>query len=190
MTARNRPIDLSRAGNGSFSPGKPAWFIGLWMLVEWLLVSNPLNISSRLRVAVLRLFGAEIGEGVRMVQAVRVKFPWRLRIGDRSWIGERVWLHNQAQLTIGADTVVSQDSFITTGGHDTVATMDLRVAPVTIGAGVWITSRCIVQQGVTIGDNAIVLPGGVVTRSLDAQGVYGGVPAVFVKRREMTTPEL
>ena len=172
-------IDLSKAGNGDFETGRPKWFIGVWLLVEWLLVTNPLQISSRLRVAALRAFGARIGEGVIMRQRVRVKFPWRLAIGDR------VWIHNQGQVTIGADTVVSQESYITTGSHDARRTMDLVVKPVVIGNGVWITSRCIVQQGVTIGDNAIVLPGGVVASSLDPMGVYGGVPARFVKRREL-----
>ena len=178
-------IDLSKAGNGDFETGRPKWFIGVWLLVEWLLVTNPLQISSRLRVAALRAFGARIGEGVIMRQRVRVKFPWRLAIGDRCWIGEGVWIHNQGQVTIGADTVVSQESYITTGSHDARRTMDLVVKPVVIGNGVWITSRCIVQQGVTIGDNAIVLPGGVVASSLDPMGVYGGVPARFVKRREL-----
>lgn len=181
------PIDLSRAGNGSFTTGRSKIVIGLWLLVEWLVVTNSLQISSRLRIAALRAFGARIGDGVIMRQRVRVKFPWRLTIGARCWIGEGVWIHNQGELTIGDDTVISQESFLTTGSHDLRATMDLVVRPVTIGSGVWVTSRCMVLSGVQIGDNAVVLPGSVVDRSLQPQGIYGGVPARYVKRREMST---
>ncbi|MCW2494344.1 WcaF family extracellular polysaccharide biosynthesis acetyltransferase [Jatrophihabitans sp.] len=181
------PIDLSRAGNGSFDTGRSKLHIGLWLLVEWLFVTNSLQISSKLRIMALRAFGATIGEGVIMRQRIRVKFPWRLTIGDRCWIGEGVWIHNQGELTIGADTVISQESFLTTGSHDLRATMDLVITPVHIGSGVWVTSRCMVLSGVEIGDNAVILPGSVVDRSVEAQSIYGGVPARFVKRREMDT---
>jgi len=179
------PIDLSKATNGEFTMGRSKLWIGLWILAEYIFVSNPLQLSSTIRVAVLRAFGADIGDGVIMRPRLRVKFPWRLTIGARCWIGEGVWFHNQGQVTVGADTVVSQESFITTGSHELSRTMDLVVKPVTIGNGVWITSRCMVLQGLHIGDNAVVLPGAVVSRSLDPQGIYGGVPAKFIRRREM-----
>ncbi|HSY16193.1 MAG TPA: hypothetical protein VK816_09415 [Jatrophihabitantaceae bacterium] len=186
----NAPINLSKAGNGDFRMGRSKLWIGLWILAEYALVSNPLQLSSAVRVRTLRAFGARIGAGVIMRPRLRVKFPWRLTIGDRCWIGEGVWIHNQGQLTIGADTVISQESFLTTGSHEPRRTMDLVVAPVTIGSGVWITSRCMVLSGVEIGDNTVVLPGGVVNRSLGAQGIYGGVPATFIGPREMDTASI
>jgi putative colanic acid biosynthesis acetyltransferase WcaF len=80
--------------------------------------------------------------------------------------------------------VISQDSFITTGSHDWQQTMELVVKPVSIGNGVWLNARCMVLQGVEIGDNALVLPGSVVNRSLPAQSICGGVPARFLRLRE------
>jgi putative colanic acid biosynthesis acetyltransferase WcaF len=54
---------------------------------------------------------------------------------------------------------------------------------VSIGQGVWITSRCIVLAGVEIGDNAVLTPGSVAHRSLAGGGVYGGNPAQFLRAR-------
>lgn len=176
-------IDLNRSSNGDYSPGRPAWIIAFWMFVEFVFVTNPLQPSSRLRACVLRLFGARIGEHAILRPRMRVKYPWRLTMGDSCWIGEGVWIHNQATVVIGDHSVISQEAFITTGSHETQATMDLRVAPVRVGSGVWITSRCMVLQGTIIGDNAIVLPGSVVSRSLPADGIFGGVPARFIKPR-------
>ena len=36
------------------------------------------------------------GQQVRFKPGVRVKFPWRLTVGDYVWIGENAWLHNVA----------------------------------------------------------------------------------------------
>jgi putative colanic acid biosynthesis acetyltransferase WcaF len=64
--------------------------------------------------------------------------------------------------------------------------MDLRVAPIVIEDGVWITSKCIVQMGVTIGRSAVVTPLSVVHRSLEPEGVYGGNPCRFLRKRFAT----
>jgi putative colanic acid biosynthesis acetyltransferase WcaF len=155
----------------------------LWMVVEVLLVSNPLQISSALRAWALRLFGARVGTNVILRPRIRVKFPWNLRIGDNCWIGEGVWIHNQGLVTIEDDTVVSQETFITTGSHDIYRSMDLVIKPVIIRRGAWLTTRCIVLQGVEVGQNTVVTPGSVVHKSLLPDGVYGGNPAAFIRDR-------
>ena len=48
-------IDLSSAPGERAAWGRPALLVYLWAFVELLVVTNPLQISSRLRVAVLRL---------------------------------------------------------------------------------------------------------------------------------------
>jgi putative colanic acid biosynthesis acetyltransferase WcaF len=62
-------------------------------------------------------------------------------------------------------------------------TMNLRVAPIVIEDGVWITANCVVQMGVTIGRSAVVTPMSVVHRSLAPEGVYGGNPCRFIRKR-------
>jgi putative colanic acid biosynthesis acetyltransferase WcaF len=180
--AQRSPINLQKAGHGLFRRSRPLWFEYLWMILERVFVNNSLQPSTRVRTALLRLFGARIGRDT-LIRNIHVKFPWNLQIGDRCWLGEGVWLHNQDKITIGADSVISQQSFITTGSHDSKETMDLVTRPVRIGQGVWVTSRCIVLAGVEIGDNAILTPGSVANRSLGGGGVYSGNPARFLRPR-------
>lgn len=181
--AQTNTINLARAGSGNFTRSRSAWFEALWMLCEAVFVTNTFQVSSALRCAILRAFGARIGKGVVFRPRTRVKFPWNLTIGDRCWIGEGVWFHNQDQIVVSNDVVISQESFLTTGSHDSARTMDLVVKPIRIDAGAWVTSRCIVLQGVHIGANTIVTPGSVVHRSLEADSVYGGNPARRIKDR-------
>jgi hypothetical protein len=89
---------------------------------------------------------------------LRVRFPWNLRIEDNCWIREGAWIHNQGLVTIESNAVVSQEAFITTGSHDIYRSMGLIIKPVVIRHGAWVTSRCIVLQGVEVGQNTVATP--------------------------------
>jgi len=145
----------------------------LWSACELVFVTNPWQISSRLRVAVLRAFGADIADGVIFRPRTRVKAPWKLHIGPRSWIGEGVWFHNQDHIWIGADVVISQESFLTTGSHRVRTDMGLITSPIRIDDGAWVTSRCMVLGGSRIGRSAVIQPMTVVKGTVGENRVYG-----------------
>ncbi|MFM0011424.1 putative colanic acid biosynthesis acetyltransferase [Paraburkholderia sediminicola] len=178
-----RVIDLSLAGKGNYRAKRGALIELIWFVVEACVINNKLLPLSSVRVALLRLFGAKIGTGCRFVHPLRVKSPWNLEVGDNCWFGVDVWIYNQALIRIGSNVCISQGTFLSAGSHDMSTTMDLRVAPIVIEDGVWITSKCVVQMGVTIGRSAVVTPLSVVHRSLDPEGVYGGNPCRFIRNR-------
>jgi putative colanic acid biosynthesis acetyltransferase WcaF len=178
-----RVIDLSLAGKGNYVAKRGFLTQAAWFVVEACVINNKLVPGSALRVALLRLFGAKIGAGCRFPHSLRVKAPWNLEVGDHSWFGVDVWIYNQTTIRIGSNVCISQGSFLTTGSHDMSETMDLLVAPIVIEDGVWITSKCVVQMGVTIGRSAVVTPQSVVHRSLEPEGVYGGNPCRFIRKR-------
>jgi putative colanic acid biosynthesis acetyltransferase WcaF len=166
-------IDLSKAPGERAAWDKPKIVVYIWAVAELVFVTNAWQISSSLRVRVLRLFGAEIGEGVIYRPRTRVKFPWKLHVGDRSWIGEGVWIHNQDHVYIGSDVSISQETMITTGSHAHRTDMALIMRPVTIEDGAWITSRCMILGGVTIGRSALVGPMTVVKQDVEPNSVIG-----------------
>jgi putative colanic acid biosynthesis acetyltransferase WcaF len=167
-------MKLSRYRTTGFDRGRSAVVEGLWLCVHAVAFArvNPINAS---RVAALRLFGARIGSGVVIKPGVRVKFPWRLTIGDHSWIGESVWIDNLAPVTIGSDSCVSQGTYLCTGTHDwSRETFDLATHPISIGEQVWIAARATVGPGVCVGDGAVVTLGTVVTRSVPPAHICSG----------------
>lgn len=181
--AASAVIDLSLAGKGNYVRRVSRLTEVLWFVVEACFINNKLIPFSVLRVALLRLFGAKIGPNCRFVHPLRVKAPWNLEVGANSWFGVDAWIYNQAPIRIGSNVCISQGTFLTAGSHDYATSMDLRVAPIVIEDGVWIASKCVVQMGVTIGRSAVVTPLSVVHRSLEAEGIYGGNPARFIKKR-------
>lgn len=177
------PINLAKAPGSRDSWDRGVLAVLTWAFTELLLVRNPWQLSSRVRIAALRRFGAEIGPGVIARPGLRVRFPWKLHVGARSWLGEDVWIHNQDQLTIGSDVVISQGSFVTTGTHAFRTDMALRTRPITIDDGAWITSRAMVLGGVHIGESALILPNTVVRRDVPANAIFGSGDADVVGQR-------
>ncbi|MCS5735569.1 LbetaH domain-containing protein [Herbiconiux daphne] len=176
-------IDLSRAPGEHQAWDRPKLVVYLWGVFELLFVTNAWQISSGLRIKVLRMFGAEIGENVVFRPRTRVKFPWKLHIGDRSWIGEGVWFHNQDHIYVGHDVSISQESFLTTGSHAHRRDMALITRPIHIEPGVWITSRCMILGGVTIGRSALIGPSTVVNQDVEPNTILGSAPCVKLGTR-------
>lgn len=53
--------------------------------------------------------------------------------------------------------------------------------PIHIGNKVWIGAQATILPGITIGDNAIVATGAVITHNVPPNAVVGGVPAKIIK---------
>lgn len=166
-----------------FTRGRSALTELVWIVVQALFVSSFIPGSWH-RVMLLSVFGARIGDRVVIKPGVRVKFPWRLSVGDHSWIGEGAWIDNLAPVSIGKDCCVSQDAYLCTGSHDWSAPgFDLITAPITLEPGAWVAARATVGPGVTMGRGSVLGLGSVATRDLEPWTVYAGVPATAIKQR-------
>lgn len=53
----------------------------------------------------------------------------------------------------------------------------------TIGNDVWIGTSCLIKEGVTIGDGAIIGMGSIVTKNIPAYEIWAGNPARLIKKR-------
>lgn len=177
-------IDLASAPGAGTAWGRPKPIMYLWAACELIFVTNPWQISSRVRIEVLRFFGAKIGQGVSFRPRTRVKCPWKLEVGDGSWIGEGVWFHNQDRIVVGSNVVISQETFLTTGSHRVRSDMGLITSPIIVEDGAWVTSRCMVLGGSVIGASSLIQPMTVVKGDVPPNSVYGqsGKPEVIGKR--------
>jgi putative colanic acid biosynthesis acetyltransferase WcaF len=177
-------VDLRETSRRGYDPGRSYAYRALWLLVEALIMLNPLVTPYSLKRWVLRRFGARIGRGVLIKPSVHVKYPWHLEIGDNAWIGERAWIDNFVLIRIGTNAVVSQGAYLCTGNHDwSDPGMGLVVKPLTVEDGAWIGAFARIAPGITVGREAVVTLGAVLLQDADARGVYSGNPAVRVRER-------
>lgn len=161
---------------------KPKQFA--WYFVNIFFFKNPINVFSGVKVFLLKLFGAKMGQGVVIKPSVNIKYPWKLRIGDHSWIGEEAWIDNLSDVIIGNSVTISQGALLLTGSHDhTRETFDFISYPIILEDGVWIGAKAVVFGGVTCRSHSILGISSVAEKNLEPYIIYKGNPATAVIER-------
>ena len=177
--------DLSKFSLGNYKAG-PKWKVGLWFLFNYLIFYSVVPWPSAFKAKLLRFFGAQVGKGLVIKNSVRIKNPWRLKIGDYCWIGEDAWIDNLENVEIGSNVCLSQGSMLLTGNHDyTRKSFPYRLGKIILEEGVWIGAKSIVCPGVTCKSHSILTVNSVATKNLEAWSIYSGNPAVFVRDRKI-----
>ena len=177
---------LSTFNNSWYSSGAGGIKMLLWYFVNVLVLKNPLNPISSIKVFCLKLFGAKIGEGIVIKPSVNIKYPWRLKVGNNTWIGENVWIDNLADVTIGSNVCISQGAMLLCGNHDyKKSTFDLIVGEIKIEDGVWIGAKSIVCPCITCFSHSILTVNSVATKNLESFAIYSGNPATKIRDRKV-----
>ena len=114
----------------------------------------------------------------------------RLHISDTAAVRSSFFNTNSGEITIGNYTFTGSGVSFLTGSHDARLTGLLRRdceiksgRDIVVGNGVWIGSNATIIGPCSIGDNAVIAAGAVVTpgTKISANAVYAGVPAKHLK---------
>lgn len=125
------------------------------------------------------------------MSSINVKENAILRIGNNSGItGTSIHAHNCVTIgdnvNIGAGTMIYDTNFHSTNVKVRIDRekdlLDVETAPINIGDNVFIGARCLINKGVTIGENSLIGAGSVVVKKIPANELWAGNPAVFIKK--------
>jgi acetyltransferase-like isoleucine patch superfamily enzyme len=110
----------------------------------------------------------------------------RLKAGRRVFISDHSKLDLCADITIEDEVAISPFCSIYTHNHTAIAgtliwNNEKKFAPIRIGYGTWIGHGASIMPGVEIGRNSIIGALSVVTKSVGAETVVGGVPAKIIR---------
>jgi putative colanic acid biosynthesis acetyltransferase WcaF len=145
------------------------------------------RLFKKWRVFVLKCFGAKIEWSSHIYSSVKIWAPWNLEIGANSSLGPKVDCYNQGKINIGANTVISQKSYLCASSHDyNRKDFPLVLKPIQIGNGVWIAADSFIGPHVSIGDNAVIAARAVVIKNVEENTVVGGNPSKLIKLRNVT----
>lgn len=135
-----------------------------------------------------RRFG-RCGEGIVMLQGVRILVVENMRVGRNFALAAQVMINATGGFEAGDDVLIGPGTKIWTMNHRfdnperPVNQQGFEAAPVRIGNDVWIAAQCIILPGVTIGDHSVVGAGSVVTRDVPPWTVVAGNPAKPIRER-------
>jgi acetyltransferase-like isoleucine patch superfamily enzyme len=107
-----------------------------------------------------------------------------LRIGRNVFVNQGCRLDDIGGIELGDDVMLGPGVRLISSGHPLDPARRRRqviAAPIVVGRNVWIGAGATVLQGVTIGDDAVVAAGAVVTHDVPAAMLVGGVPARTIK---------
>lgn len=167
--------------------GSPAHATMIQTSEEALRICAELNRNydgqERVRELLQQLTGKTIHESVTLFPPFTSDFGKNITIGKRVFINSGCRFQDQGGITIGDDSLIGHNAVIATLQHDIEPTRraDLIPFPVIIGCNVWLGANVTVLPGVTIGDDAVIGAGSVVTKDIPARTIAVGSPARVVR---------
>lgn len=135
----------------------------------------------------VNLYGCTIGDETKIGTFVEVQrnavVGRRCKISSHSFICEGVTLEDE--VFVGHGVVFTNDAYPrATAGGRLQTSADWRVIPTLVRRGASIGSGAVILCGVTIGEEAMVGAGAVVTRDVPAHVVVAGSPARVLRGRQ------
>lgn len=150
-------------------------------------LNNSYHSMEEIRGIMSELFGYKVPDSFRVFPPFNTDFGKNTTVEENVFINAGCQFQDQGGISIGAGSLIGHNVVLATLNHDlNPARRQICIpAPIKIGKNVWIGSNSTVLPGVTIGDNAVVAAGAVVTKDVEPDTIVGGVPARFIKKIEI-----
>ncbi|SEN85843.1 maltose O-acetyltransferase [Sphingomonas gellani] len=127
-----------------------------------------------------------VGRGVTVRPPFHCDYGYNIHLGESAFLNFGCIVLDVARVDIGAGTQIGPGVQILTADHPREPALRARALefgrPIRIGANVWIGGGALILPGVTIGDDAIVGAGSVVTRDVGAGETVVGNPARLARQ--------
>lgn len=129
------------------------------------------------------LFRCQIDDSVAIVSPFYCDCGCRMTLGKNITINKGATILSPGRVVIEDNVLIGPEVKITTVDHDLYDRHNLfHFGQVTIKENAWICIGAVICPGVTIGRNAVVAAGAVVTKDVPDNVVVGGVPAKVIKQ--------
>ena len=156
------------------------------------LVSRTLKLSASLNAAtdvdqiregLSEIIGTPLDKSTTVFAPFHTNFGQFIQIGKNVFINHACSFLDMGGITLEDQVLLGPKVNLITENHpvDPADRRTLICKPIVIKRNAWIGAAATILPGVTIGENAIVAAGAVVSKDVPANTVVGGVPAKFIK---------
>ena len=144
------------------------------------------HTQDEVRELLSELFGYPVPQSLRVFPPLYADFGKNISVGEGVFINACCHFQDHGGVTLGDGCQIGHNVVFATLNHELLPERRgvTRPAPIVLGKKVWVGSNATILQGVTIGDNAVVAAGAVVTKDVPANTIVGGVPARVIKQIE------
>jgi acetyltransferase-like isoleucine patch superfamily enzyme len=130
-----------------------------------------------------RLTGKPIDASFFLFPPFYTDFGKNITIGKNVFLNTGCTFQDRGGITIGDGTQIGQNVVLCTLNHG-MAPEKRHItypSPIVLGKNVWIGAQATVVPGITVGENAIIAAGAVVTKDVPANAIVAGVPAQVIR---------
>lgn len=136
-----------------------------------------------IRQVISDITGQQIDDSVEIRLPIRSDYGANLRIGKDVFINSGVMFTDLGGITLADNVLIGPNATIISVNHplDPQRRHEVEMKPVLIDENAWLGANSTILPGVTVGKNAVVAAGAVVTKDVPANTVVAGVPAKIIK---------
>lgn len=151
---------------------------------ELLVKMNHSSSPAEIRELLSQITGNQIDESVAVFTPLYINYGKHTRIGKNVFINFNCTFLDLGGITIEDNVLIGPNVSILSEGHPVSPENrhSLQVVSVHIKKNAWIGAGVTILQGVTIGENAVVAAGAVVSEDVPDNTVAGGIPAKVIRR--------
>jgi acetyltransferase-like isoleucine patch superfamily enzyme len=158
--------------------------IWLWQMFDRSPLGQNALLGHRLRRMLAPMIFRKVGDNFKCWHFVEWSFGYNLTLGDNVVVHRHVLLDDRGGIDIGSNVSISDYVNIYSHSHDIYDINRVYTPKTVIGTGVRVTYHSTILAGVTVGDNAMVASGSVVTRDIEPNQIVAGIPAKPVKMKD------
>ncbi|KRL85491.1 acetyltransferase [Lacticaseibacillus pantheris DSM 15945 = JCM 12539 = NBRC 106106] len=150
---------------------------------RYLIDFNQATTETKRRGLLTQMFGASLDQETMVTPPFRTDFGPHIFLGKNVFINRDCFFVDLGGVYIEDNALIGPRTMLISVGHreDPAHRRDLVLQSVHIKQGAWLGANVTVLPGVTIGEDAIVGAGAVVTKDVPANTVVAGVPAKVLR---------
>lgn len=147
-----------------------------------------LNTQRHCNCEIRQLLSEIIGDTIAESTEIRLPFysdyGHNIKLGERIFFNANVMMVDLGGITIEDDVLTGPGAYLVSVNRKLTPSKrrELDLNSVLIKKNAWIGAKAVILPGVTVGENAVVAAGAVVTKDVEANTVVAGVPAKIIKK--------
>lgn len=140
--------------------------------------------ADAVRALFCELIGKPVHESLLLIPPFYTAGGDEIRVGRNVFINQNCTFYDLGGIDIADDAMIGPNVSIITASHPLEPSRRRAVTigrPIAIERNVWIAAGATIIGGVTVGENAVVAAGSVVTRNVPPNTLVGGNPARVIR---------
>src|SRR5437868_3406418 len=147
---------------------------------------NNSSDAAEIRDLLSQITGSEVDESVAVFTPLCINYGKHTKIGKNVFINFDCVFLDLGGITIEDNVLIAPKVSLLSEGHPVSPSERQSLVPghIHIKKNAWIGAGATILHGVTVGENSVVVAGGVVSKDVPANTIVGGIPAKIIKTIE------